>query len=339
MVSLVLNILLGWSLLVPKSELRNFDIRNTMPLRGLLAILIICHHCSQYLSYSQSYQAQLIYNFFCEVGAPIVTVFFFITGYGLAKSINKKGVSYLDGFLSKRLSSTLPELIILSVLVIIASITFGHSSTLNTFASKMAHGEAPLAFSWFIYIICLIYIAFYISFRICKGKPVAGGILFTMLTALCAFIPYQLNWGGHWYVSTMSVSFGYWMSLYENKLEKYIANPLTILAFILIWYIGRCHSIFIIRILANCFCAVAVYMLIRRFGFPQSRILIFLGGISLNIYLVHELFIKLAFNLHLHGSIALGTVITLSVAAAFLMNLIRTEVQKRLSKPRTAPAN
>ncbi len=340
MVYLFLITLLGWSLLVPKRELRPFDVHTPLPLRGLLAMLIVCIHCAPQFKYSSSSELiQLICTFLYAAIAPTVTVFFFLTGYGLAKSIRKKGSSYLDRFLFKRLSSVLPELIIISALAVGTSMVLGIIDSLSTVASDMAKGRAPIQVSWFMYVICYIYIAFYASFRLSRGNRIAGSILFSLFTLLCTFIPYKLNWEGCWYASTMAVVIGYWISLYEDKLELFITNPLTILIFIAFWCFCNTSSFYALTILGNCLCAVAVYIAIRRFGFPQSKALIFLGEISLNIYLIHSLFINFAVICGLHRYIILTATIALSIASAFIMKQIRTAVQKLISKPRIATAN
>lgn len=81
-----------------------FDVRRTNSLRGVLAILIILHHLSSKIDI-------LFLKWFHDFGAPIVSMFFFVSGYGLIKSYLKKGTAYIDGFLAKRLGKILPPCI------------------------------------------------------------------------------------------------------------------------------------------------------------------------------------------------------------------------------------
>jgi membrane-bound acyltransferase YfiQ involved in biofilm formation len=62
-----------------KSQFHCFDVNATLPLRGLLAILIVCHHIGQHFSNIQT-----------GIGTILVSMFFFISGYGLMVSYCKK---------------------------------------------------------------------------------------------------------------------------------------------------------------------------------------------------------------------------------------------------------
>jgi peptidoglycan/LPS O-acetylase OafA/YrhL len=78
-----------------------FDLNHTIGLRGILAILIMFHHCSTKVNLPWM-------HYFENIGPLVVSVFFFISGYGVCKSYLKKGDAYLNGFLHKRLSKVLP---------------------------------------------------------------------------------------------------------------------------------------------------------------------------------------------------------------------------------------
>lgn len=61
--------------------------------------------------------------------------------------------------------------------------------------------------------------------------------------------------------------------------------------------------------------SLATYICIRRFGFPNSAILIFLGGLSLNIYIIHEFFIGMfpsSWNIYMLFVLELTATILLS---------------------------
>jgi peptidoglycan/LPS O-acetylase OafA/YrhL len=98
-----------------------FDVTRTNMLRGVLALLIILHHLSSHLDIPALY-------YFHDMGSSVVSMFFFISGYGLIKSYKYKGELYLDGFLTKRLRKILPLYIIFSIfmsIVVIYNTEFG----------------------------------------------------------------------------------------------------------------------------------------------------------------------------------------------------------------------
>lgn len=94
-----------------KGALYNFDSKATVPLRGLLAIGIILHHLSLTYQFNECINAFRISPvfYFREMGGPIVAIFFLITGYGLSKSLQTKGTSYLSGFLKKDWEKSCPN--------------------------------------------------------------------------------------------------------------------------------------------------------------------------------------------------------------------------------------
>lgn len=99
-----------------------FSKQATVPLRGLLAIGIVLHHLSLRLV-EASPDCHWIWLQFSFWGAPIVAVFFFLSGYGLMVSLITKGQEYLDGFLKKRLLKIVLPLVLCSIVFEATSIT------------------------------------------------------------------------------------------------------------------------------------------------------------------------------------------------------------------------
>lgn len=91
--------------------LYDFNSKATLPLRGLLAIGIILHHLSLTYQFNECINVFHISPifYFREMGGPIVAIFFLITGYGLSKSLQIKGTSYLSGFLKKDWEKSCPN--------------------------------------------------------------------------------------------------------------------------------------------------------------------------------------------------------------------------------------
>lgn len=65
------------------SELKCFDVKNTLPLRGIMALLIIADHIVMF--------CDTPVGFFTTFAAPSVATFFFISGYGLMCSYQNRG--------------------------------------------------------------------------------------------------------------------------------------------------------------------------------------------------------------------------------------------------------
>ena len=87
-----------WGAFRRSVSLTPFTMEATLPLRGVLAIGIVIHHIS--LRVVDAIPGDMwIFPQFQFWGAPIVAVFFFLSGYGLMVSLITKGENYLDGFL------------------------------------------------------------------------------------------------------------------------------------------------------------------------------------------------------------------------------------------------
>lgn len=77
-------------------ELFIFDKSKTVLLKAILPMLILLHHLSAVTAWA-------CLKPFGVVGIAVVSLFFFISGYGLLASFQKKGILYLESFFRKRM--------------------------------------------------------------------------------------------------------------------------------------------------------------------------------------------------------------------------------------------
>ena len=290
-VTALLMILVAIGMVLPKSKsaLVPFSQENTLPLRGLLALLIVSHHLGQ-----QTHLA--IISSFCKgIGLQIVAVFFFISGYGLCVSFKRKGRLYLDGFLNKRLGKLLPVFLFLTLSLMAFYHFGGYSSFTDQFTKLINRGITPLPFSWFIYTIFYSYIAFYFSALIGK-TPQKTGVLFLISTIIyVVFMAIIAGFAEYWWWTIGSINLGYYVALYENQIEKLITNhripfytALVSVLFLSFCAVAKIHTIENTCTMSWIFIqAFAVYVVIRTFGMVKWKSLIFVGTFSLELYLVH----------------------------------------------------
>lgn len=315
-----------------KGVLYNFDSKATVPLRGLLAIGIILHHLSKSFMFDECIGAVHVspVYYFTGMGAPIVAAFFFITGFGLAKSLQTKGTSYLSGFLKKRLGKIMPEFLIFTVLVLLFSDLTGTVS-LSEAAHKMATGYPPLLNSWFMYAIVYVYLAFYLSALISTSDCLRTGIVLSLFIALYCGVVIALKWGGWWYLSIPAVSIGYFTALYENKITKILSVRYMPVC------IGACAVIYALmlghipgsRIMAALLFAVLTYVCMRLYSIRTSSVLVILGELSLYIYLVHGEILNATKYIETNKYLAGVIVILASVAVSVLIKRIRGFIENR----------
>ena len=98
--------------LLPKSNVDYLEKNSTNGLKGLLAIGIVLHHLSQWISSGETFSN------FQYMGTYIVSIFFFLSGYGLYTQIKVKP-DYLTNFFRKRLLKILIPFVFISGIYLI----------------------------------------------------------------------------------------------------------------------------------------------------------------------------------------------------------------------------
>ena len=182
-------------------------LKNTRSLRFALAVLILLYH-SHLLGLDISNQ----------MGYLAVSVFFFLSGYGLYESMrNKEG--YLKTFIPKRYPAILvPFLASFFIALVIVIIVSGYS-------------YFPLSNWWFVLELSVFYLIFFLSFLFLRGRNALISI--SVLTALSAVaMGTFLNYSPY-YISFIGFAFGIFWSHHRERIEPvlrvYFAPVLLIL--------------------------------------------------------------------------------------------------------------
>lgn len=191
-------------------RLRQFDTVDTQPLRGIMALLIVATHVS--FKYSTEHFAVGFTSF----GAPIVSVFFFLSGYGLCIQYSRKGNEMLNGFVKKSLKKILPSFLLASAIWIGISYFIWDLNPVAQLVNLIIF-RPPLPYSWFIYALLIFYMGFYLIFRFVKSDVRIKQVLLIILT-LCETIFLRLaNFEVYWYISLFAFNVG---ALYGSNSER-----------------------------------------------------------------------------------------------------------------------
>ena len=142
-----------------KITLNSFNVAAIEPLKGLLALMVIFCHIVPYVKFG-------VLGELGNYGPIAVGMFFFISGYGLLKSLLCKD-GYLQHFLSKRFSKLIPPITIVT-LCFISLETEWEREKLVDILSLLAEGNTLTPYAWYVYVILLYYILFYIIFKLIK---------------------------------------------------------------------------------------------------------------------------------------------------------------------------
>lgn len=266
-------------------------------LQGLMALGIIFHHMAQKTCAPWLPDEFISHGLepFLNLGYLFVGLFFFCSGFGLYKSIKQKN-DYLKGFLGKHIRPII-------LLFIISNVCFYMiGQTLNNY-------------TWFIYAIVYLYIAFYISFKKCRKEKNAIVLLIIFILLYVAYC--EIFVLGTWVYNTIGIfMLGLILAKYEDRIVSRIRKqfvPILILsAAILViafasslyfgnkvvladtrqlYYVIRWLSVILQFIAASSF-SILLFILNQKISI-LCKPLEFLGGLSLELYLIHVLYVEM----------------------------------------------
>lgn len=274
--------------------LMDFNLKETLPLRGILAVCVMLTHLCPYLEED----APLLTDF-CLWGPPSVACFFLLAGYGLAFSYKKKGEAYLHGFFKKRLFRLLWPLLFMTI--VYQSFRLYHKS----FDWMEMLGD-PSPMSWFIYALVIWYVGYYLSFKIGKTRKIQLLLVWIFtLTYLVFTISLKQD---YYYISIIPLPMAITYVFYEERAKSFILEHEEV-----IWWI----VVLAVLVVMGYAVAGQYGVKLRGWSFPvytlvpwvivyityylggcKNKITNFLGKISYEFYIVHG-FIVIQFG-HWH---------------------------------------
>lgn len=257
--------------------------------KGVLAILIVFHHFSTTCDIS-------CFSEFRRWGAIIVSVFFFMSGYGLGRSITLKGKVYLSNFLSHRLwkSVILPYIIALIIFLVYLNVDVPDASTL---VGDWSRGFTLLPNAWFIVALALMYLGFYFINKTSGRCHVVKMFLYTLVYII---IVYSVGFERCWYVSVIMFPLGMLYADKENELVT-LLNRYRARIWLIPLMMGITCTCFIMQTIISSIVAymaltiALVFMMtsteVERIG--KIGVFSFLSAISYEIYLCHGVVMKM----------------------------------------------
>lgn len=300
----------------------------TAVIRGICAIAIMLAHIRR-----TSFVAFEIFNY---VGAPIVAVFLFLSGYGIVTRIQQVGANnYMNGFLKKRCLPLFIEFVFVCLLYYAVKLAFTGNFEFLKSGITSPH-------SWYIIMIELLYILMFIGYLIFKDNLKALITFVTVAEVLIIVVLAVLKVGEYWYVSLLGFSAGMICSSLNIKKEKsffvlvvfgIVAGASTLGELLLKDHEGLIvlwALVYNVSTLSLSFVALFVGRYVR-FNNPVFK---FLGSISLEIYLLHgvfeELFKEISFvnnNNLLYGA----AVVASTILASYIVSSVKKSIhQKRI---------
>ena len=328
----LMAVLLFWGARIDKKGCWNeeaFSLREMKALQGFTAVCIMLHHIGQKTCASWLSPELIIpgLELFVPYGYYFVGIFFFCSGYGLLVSYRTKP-DYLKNMGKRRVLPIVVAFYVTALLFLIVRILMKEHMTPWKILWYVSGLKLSNPNAWFAIILPFFYLFFWIAFRFCKKESRATALLGVLVLAymiLGTFIDHNDWWmrGEWWYNSVHFFFLGVLFARHEEAITAHLKKHyalyfvlLLLLIFVLDgvsnfaqwrfsyygenWYapdkVPRRWACLTAQVLASSAFVFWVFLvqLKVRIG---NRFLAFLGGITLEFYLLHNLFLELlAYN-------------------------------------------
>lgn len=282
---------------------------------GICSVLIVLHHVSQGLA-AQAGALHCLEN----IGVGFVGIFFLFSGYGLFKSkMNKE--NYLKGFLKKRMPTILIPFYVMTLIFFGYSLIMGAKYEGKELFYSLTGWTLLNSHAWYIVEIALFYLVFFLLFRFIKKDGIALAIM-TVFVAGVTVGSLLLGHGEYWFQGEwwFNTSLVFVLGMLFAKFEKplvaflkkfyYLVLAIAVVLEVVLYKATmhaletysywsetdflpaygdkfRCLSVQLPMVIVFVLIVLLVSMKIKF----KNKVMDFLGKISLEIYLIHNLFI------------------------------------------------
>lgn len=297
----------------------------SVALKGALSLFIVGTHIS---SLCQPDEA-LLWLRVCNLLTPLALVFFFfLSGYGLMTQLRLRTLrtpttspaALWTGWLPRRLWGLLkPFLFFYAVALFFLFAGFGFDHIPQALAQLKVNFiiwkvgiPGPLFVAWYLLELMVLYVFFYFSFRYVRrwGRAV---LVLVGLTLLLILVAWQVDFGYYWLRYPLCFSVGVAYAIYERSIYKQIKAyrilclpAVLLLMGVYIWSVLTFPNHPIVLMLASHLAYFALPVMLtalskvwgatdlfmRRAHGPVGSALMWLGGISLETYLLHMSFVN-----------------------------------------------
>ena len=297
----------------------------SVALKGALSLFIVGTHIS---SLCQPDEA-LLWLRLCNLLTPLALVFFFfLSGYGLMTQLRLRTLrtptpipsALWMGWLPRRLWGLIkPFLFFYAVALFFLFAGFGFDHIPQALAQLKVNFiiwkvgiPGPLFVAWYLLELMVLYVFFYISFRYVRrwGRAV---LVLVGLTLLLMLVAWQVSFGYYWLRYPLCFSVGVAYAIYERNIYKQIKAyrilclPVVLLLMgVYIWSVQTFPDQPVVLILTSHLAYFALPVMLtalskvwgatdlfmRRAHGPVGSALMWLGGISLETYLLHMSFVN-----------------------------------------------
>lgn len=297
------------------------SLSQTKAIQGFCAIAILIHHVAQ-RTCAPWLPAKYVrhgLDMFVPIGTFFVGVFFFCSGYGLLKSYREKD-NYLKGFYVRRMRPILVAFLMTWLIYfLIRYLAADQFVTGFPWFFVLQGPQMANTYAWYAAIIFFFYFVFYVAFRFLKTERRA------ITAVVIVVLLYMLNsdwwmFGDWWYNTVLVFPLGMIFARHEEKIIRFLKRRYWIVTpasfvimlstlltsefikghpntFLSVFYEATPYLIYrwtvILLQLVSVIAFVVVVLMLNLKVQVGNPMLKFMGGMTLDFYLIHGLFVQM----------------------------------------------
>lgn len=187
-------------------------------IKGIFILLIVLTHSMQYIGRSgYGYEGiDRVVKFFANgMGQMVVVMFLFYSGYGVALSIKKKGMPYVNNMPRKRLLITLINFDVAVLAFVLLNLILSKPMTIGQVALSLLGWDSVGNSNWYIFDILLCYAVTYVVARFANEKNLWKWLLALVFVCVIVLSFFKEL---YWYSTLMAYPAGAVFAEYQKRI-------------------------------------------------------------------------------------------------------------------------
>lgn len=197
---------------------------NTKGIKGLFVVLVLFSHYVGYVTLDSVWDAPYL-ALREHLNQMVVAPFLFYSGYGIMKSIQGKGKSYVKSIMKNRFPKVWFEFIAAVLCFLLVNLFLGKTYPLTQILLSLIGWSSIGNSNWYIMGMLILYILTWLSFLLVwrsdtKRRGFLGCTLLTILTIAVVYIFMKVGRPNYYYNTLIIYSLGCWYALFQEKIES-----------------------------------------------------------------------------------------------------------------------
>ncbi len=201
----------------------------TLPLRGLCALFVVTGHIENYLNSAALGSFGLLHIF--HWSTPAVSIFFFLSGYGLYKKTQRKPINDFKWILPA-IVKIFVSLVVICCVYLCVYYILDKQECVRFLSDCISDRKIELLpHSWYMYVLILFYVLFYLNYKYLNGfKAFAGVCVSLILYSVFVWFDKFFNLEFLlWTKAIWSFPLGIFISIKEEQIKDFIKKHTSLI--------------------------------------------------------------------------------------------------------------